>query len=291
VDAKGLIVGRLASNISHLLQGKHKPFWRPDKDVGDYVVIKNCEDIVFTGQKWQQKVYRRHSGYPGHLKETPVKELLMNHPEKIIEKAVFGMLPKNKLRWERIKRLKIYPHDSPPHQGQMVHSVLPLHIQEIWDDCKWQETLLDPMKNEGYFIKFKIDGPDYLITKEPGPGTIPYRFKRNIKPGKKWLRPAPDLKSKRIPLTFKQILKKANPKGETMEKFEGLEKMLSKDEPEEDPPEHDLFIDYDSRGTITIKPPVYPKQKNLHNKFRRRWLQKQEAAQRHLEKNSTMFKG
>jgi len=149
IDARGLVVGRLASRISILLQGKHKPFWNPSRDAGDYVVIKNCEHVVFTGSKWQYKVYRHHTGMPGGLKQTPVKEVLMWHPERILEKAVYGMLPKNKLRNERIRRLKIYPDNEAHHKPQLANSITAPHITEMVEDCRWEETLLDPNINKG----------------------------------------------------------------------------------------------------------------------------------------------
>jgi len=107
IDATDKVLGRLASEIAILLQGKHKPNFYPHKDTGDFVVVKNIAQIKLTGKKIEQKKYFRHSGYPGGAKEIPLKKLLAQKPEEILKKAVFGMLPKNRLRKRRLKRLKI----------------------------------------------------------------------------------------------------------------------------------------------------------------------------------------
>ncbi len=107
IDATGKILGRLASEIAILLQGKHKPNYLPYKDTGDFVVVKNIRQIKLTGKKIEQKKYYRHSTYMGGLKETSLKKLLVQDPGEILRKAISGMLPKNKLRKIRIKRLKI----------------------------------------------------------------------------------------------------------------------------------------------------------------------------------------
>lgn len=107
IDAAGKVLGRLAAQISILLQGKHKPTFLPYKDLGDFVVVKNIRQIKLTGKKIEQKKYYRHSTYMGGLKETSLKKLLVHDPGEVLRKAVSGMLPKNKLRKIRIKRLKI----------------------------------------------------------------------------------------------------------------------------------------------------------------------------------------
>lgn len=107
IDATNKILGRLASEIAILLRGKHKPGFLPYKDRGDFVVVKNVDKIKISGKKIEQKKYYRHSGYLGGLKEIPLKTLFKKDPTKVLKKAVWGMLPKNKLRAKQIKRLKI----------------------------------------------------------------------------------------------------------------------------------------------------------------------------------------
>ena len=114
IDATNKVLGRLASQIAVLLRGKHKPDFVPYKDVGDFVIVKNVDKIFFTGKKAEQKKYFRHTGYLGHLKEIPLKKLFKEKPTEILRRAVFGMLPKNKLRAKQIKRLKIERSETPP---------------------------------------------------------------------------------------------------------------------------------------------------------------------------------
>jgi len=106
IDATGQPLGRLAVKIVMFLRGKHRPDFMPNKDAGDFVVIKNIDKIKFTGKKFEKKIYYHHSGFMGGLKETPLKTLFEKDPLKVLKKAVFGMLPKNKLRAKQIKRLK-----------------------------------------------------------------------------------------------------------------------------------------------------------------------------------------
>ncbi|MCD6115307.1 50S ribosomal protein L13 [bacterium] len=106
IDAKGKPLGRLASQIAILLRGKHKPQYQPHLDIGDFVIVKNVEKIKFTGKKFEKKKYYRHSGYLGGLKEIPLKKLFAKDPALVLKKAVWGMLPKNKLRAKMIKRLQ-----------------------------------------------------------------------------------------------------------------------------------------------------------------------------------------
>jgi len=108
VDADGAVLGRLATRVARTLIGKDKPEYTPHLDCGDHVVVINAAKVVLTGRKIEQKVYRRHSGYPGGLKETGVKKLLAERPEEVIREAILGMLPKNKLRAHRAKKLRIY---------------------------------------------------------------------------------------------------------------------------------------------------------------------------------------
>ncbi len=106
IDAKNRILGRLATEIAVFLRGKHKKDFVPYKDMGDIVMVKNIEKLKFTGKKMDQKKYYRHSGYLGSLKEITLKDLFKKNPPEVLKKAVYGMLPKNKLRPKQIKRLK-----------------------------------------------------------------------------------------------------------------------------------------------------------------------------------------
>jgi large subunit ribosomal protein L13 len=117
VDATDKVLGRLASRISLILQGKHKPYYAPHLDMGDFVVVINAEKVRVTGTKLQDKKYRSHSGYPGRLKEKNLKELLVTKPEDVMIKAVSGMLPKNKLAREMIKKLKVYRGSEHMHKN------------------------------------------------------------------------------------------------------------------------------------------------------------------------------
>ncbi len=107
IDAKNQVLGRLASKISVLLRGKHKECFVPNKDVGDFVIVENIDRILVTGKKMDNKIYYRHTGYLGGLKQKTFRELFKQNPEQVLKKAVFGMLPKNRLRPKQIKRLKI----------------------------------------------------------------------------------------------------------------------------------------------------------------------------------------
>lgn len=118
VDAEGKTLGRLASRIAAILKGKHKPIYTPHADVGDYVIVVNADKIHVTGRKMLQKVYYRHSGYPGGLKSINLRDLLQRHPTRPIEFAVKGMLPKNRLGRRMFKKLKVYARSDHPHQAQ-----------------------------------------------------------------------------------------------------------------------------------------------------------------------------
>jgi len=118
IDAKGAVLGRLATRIASQLRGKHNPMYTPHVDTGDSVVVINAEKIKLTGRKWQQKVYYRHSGYIGGLKEITAAKLLEKRPEDIIRLAVKGMLPKNRLGRKLFKKLKVYAGDTHPHEAQ-----------------------------------------------------------------------------------------------------------------------------------------------------------------------------
>ncbi|RLE15489.1 50S ribosomal protein L13 [Candidatus Aerophobetes bacterium] len=118
VDAKGKILGRLATRIARILSGKDKPIYTPHLDTGDFVVVINAREIKVTGKKEEEKIYYRHSGYPGGLKKETLRRLRERKPEEIIRRAVKGMLPKNKLGRKMLKKLKIYPDANHPHQAQ-----------------------------------------------------------------------------------------------------------------------------------------------------------------------------
>lgn len=118
VDAKGKVLGRIATKIAELLIGKGKTTFTPSVDLGDFVVVVNAKDIVLTGKKWKQKTYYWHTGYPGGFRSTTAEKLRNEKPEEILWQAVYGMLPKNKLRDHRINRLKIYVTENHPHIAQ-----------------------------------------------------------------------------------------------------------------------------------------------------------------------------
>ena len=118
VDADGQILGRLATEIADLLRGKGKPAYTPHVDTGDFVVVVNAKNVRVTGKKLEQKIYYRHSGYPGGLRERTLAEQLERRPEEVIRKAVKGMLPKNKLASAQLRKLKVYAGPEHPHTAQ-----------------------------------------------------------------------------------------------------------------------------------------------------------------------------
>jgi len=118
VDADGLTVGRLATRIATVLRGKHKPTYTPHADMGDHVIVINASKVRFTGNKTEQKVYYRHTGWKGGLKETTAKEVFEKHPERVIESAVRGMLPHTSLGRQMFRKLKIYAAADHPHAAQ-----------------------------------------------------------------------------------------------------------------------------------------------------------------------------
>ncbi|MBN2500635.1 MAG: 50S ribosomal protein L13 [Anaerolineales bacterium] len=118
VDANGQNLGRLASRIAKVLMGKHKPTFTPGVDTGDFVVVVNCERVVVTGNKLEDKNYYNHSGYPGGMKVTKLRDMLATHPDRVIERAVWGMLPHNKYGRKILKKLKIYAGPDHPHEAQ-----------------------------------------------------------------------------------------------------------------------------------------------------------------------------
>lgn len=118
IDATDVVLGRLAAQTAILLRGKHKPTFAPHVDMGDFVIIVNADKIVLTGSKLDQKRAYRHSGYPGGLRSVTYRELLAKSPQRAVEKAVRGMLPKNSLARQQLSKLKVYVGDSHPHQAQ-----------------------------------------------------------------------------------------------------------------------------------------------------------------------------
>ena len=118
IDAEGKNLGRLATRVAGILRGKHKPMYTPHLDVGDYVVVINAEKVALTGRKADQKTYFTHSGYMGSEKPIPFRRMIERHPDRVIELAVRGMLPKNKLGRHMRKKLKVYAGGVHPHQGQ-----------------------------------------------------------------------------------------------------------------------------------------------------------------------------
>ena len=128
IDAEDVVLGRLAVQTANLLRGKHKPIFAPHVDTGDFVIIVNAAKVAMTGNKREQKMYTRHSGYPGGLTATPIGRGLEKDARKVIEKAVWGMLPKNKLGRQMLKKLKVYAGPHHPHQAQQA---TPFEISQI----------------------------------------------------------------------------------------------------------------------------------------------------------------
>ena len=118
VDAEGKPLGRIATEIARVLRGKHKPMYTPHLDTGDHVIVINAEKVALTGKKAEQKTYFRHSGYMGGEKFIPFKRMIATHPERVIELAVKGMLPKNNLGRQMRHKLRVYAGAEHPHQGQ-----------------------------------------------------------------------------------------------------------------------------------------------------------------------------
>jgi len=118
VDATGKTLGRLATQIANVLKGKHKPIYTPSMDCGDFVIVVNADKVKVTGHKLDQKIYYRYSGYPGGLAEISLRNQLKDHPDRVIQSAVLGMLSRNRLRRQLIKKLKVYAGPQHPHDAQ-----------------------------------------------------------------------------------------------------------------------------------------------------------------------------
>ena len=128
IDASDVVLGRLASQVAMLLRGKHKPIFAPHMDTGDFVVVVNADKVALSGSKLQDKRAYRHSGYPGGIHSVTYGELLAKHPERVVEKAVKGMLPKNSLGRSMFRKLKVYAGPDHPHQAQQP---VPFTIKQI----------------------------------------------------------------------------------------------------------------------------------------------------------------
>lgn len=118
LDAENMVLGRLASQAARLLMGKHKPTYTPFLDMGDHVVVINAARVRVTGKKEEQKVYRRHTGYPGGLVEVGFRKMRAAHPTRVVQDAIAGMLPKTKLGKHMLRKLRVYAGDKHPHQAQ-----------------------------------------------------------------------------------------------------------------------------------------------------------------------------
>ena len=123
VDAQGQTLGRLASKIAPILKGKHKPIYTPHLDCGDFVIVINVDKVRVTGNKLDQKIYYRHTEYPGGLRSINLRDQLAQHPDRVLLSAVKGMLPKNRLGRQMIKKLKLYAGEAHPHQAQQPKSL------------------------------------------------------------------------------------------------------------------------------------------------------------------------
>jgi len=123
VDARDMILGRLASEVASRLRGKHNPMFTPNVDTGDFIVVVNADKVRLTGRKWAQKTYYRHSGYIGGIKAITAEKLLQKRPEDLVRFAVKGMLPKNRLGSAMLKKLKVYAGDQHPHEAQQPETI------------------------------------------------------------------------------------------------------------------------------------------------------------------------
>ena len=128
IDATDVVLGRLASHVAVLLRGKHKPIFAPHVDTGDFVIVVNADKVALSGSKLQDKKAYRHSGYPGGLSAVSYADLMAKHPERVVEKAVRGMLPKNTLGRQMLRKLKVYAGADHPHQAQQP---VPFEITQV----------------------------------------------------------------------------------------------------------------------------------------------------------------
>lgn len=140
IDATDQVLGRLASRVATIIRGKHKPHYTPHLDVGDFVVVVNAEKVKLTGQKLDDKLFRRHTGYPGGLVEIPYRRLLDTHPERAIERAVWGMLPKGRLGRQLRHKLKAYGGPDHPHASQKPEVLSPDGPIPVYTDPEPKRT-------------------------------------------------------------------------------------------------------------------------------------------------------
>lgn len=150
VDAKGQVVGRLATQIAGLLQGKHKPIYVPNQDVGDWVVVINAKDVALSGEKATKKLYRWHTGHPGGLRTLTSRHMFERKPERILQKAVLGMLPKTLLRAKWSKKLRIFPGEDHTHEANVTGSAA--YAPAYLDQYQPKRTGLKPKAETGDFV-------------------------------------------------------------------------------------------------------------------------------------------
>ncbi|KAF8072848.1 rplM [Scenedesmus sp. PABB004] len=156
IDADNQVIGRLAAYLSMLLQGKDKPTYAPHKDAGDVCVVVNAERAVFTGNKWEAKVYRWHTGYPGGLKEITARELWRRDPAEILRRTVAGMLPKNNLRDARLRKLRVFPGPQHPFTGVELVPAQPPRRRLRDRGLGWAlPPGFEPMNPEAYLVRMR----------------------------------------------------------------------------------------------------------------------------------------
>jgi large subunit ribosomal protein L13 len=173
VDAEGQVLGRLAQTVARMIRGKHKPTYTPHMDGGDYVIVVNAEKVVVTGNKEEDKIYYRHSGYPGGLKKTRLKDMRAKHPERILEKAVRGMLPHTKLGDKMYLHLKVYVGPEHPHESQKPETL------ELWRDGHHRGQIMRSTvpavaaEDETEEVRHPIDVADVLASADEEAPTSP----------------------------------------------------------------------------------------------------------------------
>jgi len=158
--AEKATVGALSAHVARILCGKHKPVYNPSVDCGDNIVISNCEKVVFTGKKFDQKHYRWHTGYVGNLVEYPVRRMFERHPQRVLWKAVYGMLPKNRLRRLRMQRLRLFVGEKHPFDHLL--APLPEHLKFV-PKVDPEPTEEELMHRPGYWVEFFNDAEGVQI--------------------------------------------------------------------------------------------------------------------------------
>ena len=165
IDAEGQVLGRLAVQIAHLLKGKHKPNYSPHMLTGDFVIVVNSAKVRVTGRKADQKIYYSHSQYPGGLKAVPYRRMMARHPNRVIEHAVKGMLPHNRLGRQMFRRLKVYPGPDHPHESQVTDSLRALE-KDREEGVTWI-GLPKPLFNKRVRKPRKVEEPTPPVAEEP----------------------------------------------------------------------------------------------------------------------------